>query len=171
MDPADYRQRIDTGTGGRYDVTRLCHDRPTLDALVADLSAPFEASRTDQVVGIEAVGFILAVAVAREFGAGFVPVRKGGKLPIPEETRVSRTVVDYTGDEKRLELDRSAVDATGRVLVVDDWIETAAQMTAAVELVEEAGGTVGGIATVGAADDTTESLRDAYSFHAVLPLS
>lgn len=171
MEPADYLQQIDTGTGGRYDITRLCHEHPTLDALVADLTAPFEASRTDQVAGVEAVGFILGAALAREFDAGFVPVRKGGKLPIPEENRFTRSLVDYTGDEKRLELDRSAVGTDGSLLVVDDWIETGAQMTAAVELIEAAGGTVSGIATLGASGDATESLRNAYPFHAVLPLS
>lgn len=169
MDPEDYLARIDTGAGGRYDVSRLFHDAATFEAIVMDLVAPFENSMVDLVAGIDALGFVLGTAVARTLGVGFVPVRKGGVLPIPDGARLERTLVDYTDAEKRLELDRTAVPAGARVLVVDDWVETAAQLTAAVELVEAAGGEVAGIATVGAHADTTEELRADYTFHDVLP--
>lgn len=170
MDPGAVIDRIDTGTGGRFDVTRLCHDGPSFEAVVDDLAAPFDDGGVDRVAGIDAVGFVLGAAVARELDVGFVPVRKGGKLPIPDDDRLEESLVDYTETEKRLELDRTAVPPSGRVLVVDDWIETAAQMTAAVALVEAAGGEVAGIATVGAGRDTTEALRAAYRFHSLLPL-
>lgn len=169
MNPEEYLARIESPAGKRYDVSRLFHDAATFDALVADLTDPFDPEEADLVAGIDALGFVIGSAVARELGLGFVPVRKGGKLPIREESKLSRTLVDYSGREKTLELDRAALPTGARVLVVDDWVETAAQMTAAVELIEEAGGVVAGIATVGADAGPTEGLAETYRFHRVLP--
>lgn len=169
MDPDEYVARIDTGTGTRYDVSRLFHELTTFDALVRDLIEPFRSVEIDLVAGIDALGFVLGSAVARDLEVGFVPIRKGGKLPIRETDRLSRRLVDYTGTEKELELDRTAIHDGTRVLVVDDWIETAAQMSAAVELVAAAGGEIAGIATVGADAGPTADLAERYRFHGVIP--
>ena len=95
----------------------------------------------------EAMGFILAASMATRAGTGIVAVRKGGKLPLDRVDRC--TFTDYTGKEKSLELRPGAVQAETRVLVVDEWVETGAQESAAIELLEGQGGVVVGIATVG----------------------
>ena len=97
--------------------------------------------------------------------AGMLPIRKGGKLPIPEEDRLSETVVDYTGDEKTLELDDRAVQTSAAMLVVDDWVETGAQMVAATDLIERAGGDVVGIAVLDATDSVEDELATDYRVH------
>lgn len=168
MDWSDYRERIDTAAGNRFDTSHLVGDPGVFDAVVADLAAPFDGETIDLVVGIDALGFVFGTALAREFEVGFVPVRKGGKLPILETDRVQETVVDYTGTEKTLELDRTAIPDGARVLLADDWIETASQMRAAVSLVERAGGEVTGITVVGADENgSAAELVAEYRLHAL----
>lgn len=170
MDFAAYRERIENDAGNRYDISKLFLDPAVFDALVADLTDPFRDADVDLVAGLDATGFVLGTAVARELGVGFLTVRKGGKLPIPDDRRLQRTLTDYTKSTKRLELDRTSVPDGTKVLLVDDWVETAAQMTAAVELVEAAGGVVVGIVTIGTDDapnDAVERLRKKYTFHSL----
>ena len=95
------------------------------------------------MAGIDALGFILGAAIAVRLKKGFVPIRKGGKLPV--QTDVAR-FVDYTGQEKSLELRVGAIQPRTRVLVVDEWVETGAQVRAAIELLEKQGGVVIGVA-------------------------
>lgn len=79
---ANYRDLIDTKTDGRrYDVTPLFVDHNAFTHLVSDLLHPFTGDQFDCVVGIDALGFILGTAVVVHSKKGFVPIRKGGKLP------------------------------------------------------------------------------------------
>ena len=162
----DYLKLIDTQTSGnRCDVTPLFADPQALAALVTDLCAPFEAGEIDYVAGIDALGFILGTAMAVRLGKGFIPLRKGGKLPVAVSTA---EFVDYSGQAKTLELRQGSIQAGDRVLVVDEWIETGAQVQAAVELIEGAGGVVAGIATINMDDNPgVRRLRERYMCHAV----
>jgi adenine phosphoribosyltransferase len=96
------------------------------------------------VVGIEARGFILASPVAYHFGAGFVPVRKAGKLPWKVETEEYQ--LEY--GSAALELHDDAIAPGERVLIVDDVLATGGTARAAARLVERLGGKVVGIATL-----------------------
>jgi adenine phosphoribosyltransferase len=96
----------------------------------------------DKVVGIEARGFILASPVAYHFGAGFVPVRKAGKLPW--ETQSAQYELEY-GSET-LEIHTDAFHSGERVLIVDDVLATGGTAAATAGLVESAGAKVIGIA-------------------------
>ncbi len=79
------RQRIDTHTQGpRCDVTALFADYEAFAALVEDLVIPFAHVELDYVAGIDALGFILGAAIALQLPRGFLPIRKGGKLPVPD---------------------------------------------------------------------------------------
>ncbi len=93
------------------------------------------------MVGIEARGFILAAPVAYRFGAGFVPVRKPGKLPA--EIASEAYELEYGTD--RLEIHRDGVLADHRVLVVDDVLATGGTAAATIRLVEALGGQVVGL--------------------------
>ena len=165
----EYLALISERNVGRYDTSRLFTDPVVLASVAADYAAPFDAGAIDLVAGIDALGFVFATAVADELDAGMLPVRKGGKLPIPEEDRLSETVVDYTDDKKTLELDNRAVPAGAAVLVVDDWIETGAQMNAATDLIERAGGDVVGIAVLDATDSVEDELATDYRVHTLAP--
>ena len=91
----DALRLINTQTDGpRCDVTPLFADPQAFAALVADLCAPFMEIDFDYVAGIDALGFILGTAMAMHLKKGFIPIRKGGKLPVA----VSRAeFVDYSG--------------------------------------------------------------------------
>jgi adenine phosphoribosyltransferase len=124
------------------DITPLLADHEAFAAVVAALADAGRADDgtvvVDKVVGMEARGFILAAPVALALGAGFVPVRKAGKLP-GETHRVSYAL-EY--GEATLEVHRDGIAPGDRVLVVDDVLATGGTADATRQLVELCGGTV-----------------------------
>ena len=161
MSTQPYLALIDHQTNGqRCDVTPLFADYAAFSALVGDLAALVEPLAFDVVAGIDALGFILGAALALRTHTGFVPIRKGGKLPVAVD---AAECVDYTGQRKTLELRRDALRPGTRVLVVDEWIETGAQVRAAIHLIERQGGVIAGIASLHMDDnEQTEPLRARY---------
>lgn len=121
------------------DITPLLADGPAFAAVVAALAEGAEG--VTKVAGIEARGFILAAPVALALGAGFVPVRKQGKLPA--RTLAESYELEY--GSATLEVHADAFDADDRVLIVDDVLATGGTAAATVELVQRAGATVTGI--------------------------
>ena len=121
------------------DITTLLGDPAAFSAAVDALVAPYTApAGVAKVAGIEARGFILGGAVAHRLGAGFVPVRKKGKLP-HETVRISYAL-EYGTDE--IEVHRDAVTRGERVLLVDDLIATGGTAVAAVDLLRSIGAEV-----------------------------
>jgi adenine phosphoribosyltransferase len=122
------------------DITPLLADHDALTAVVESLAAVGRDDSgqvvVDKVVGMESRGFILAAPVALELGAGFVPVRKAGKLP--RATHAVSYALEY--GEATLEIHRDAVEPGDRVLLVDDVLATGGTMKATRELVEKSGG-------------------------------
>lgn len=170
MEYKTYFDRISERAVGRYDISVLFDDYRVFEAVIADFVEPFRDSDIDAVVGIDALGFVLGTGVAIELAVGFLPIRKGGKLPIPDDDCLQRAVMDYTGEQKRLELDAARITPGLRVLIVDDWMETAAQMDAATTLVEQAGGTVAGIAVLdGEQNERSQAIATEYDLHTVNP--
>jgi adenine phosphoribosyltransferase len=161
MSDRPYLALIDRETSGnRCDVTPLFADYAAFSALVDDLAALVERLAFDVVAGIDALGFILGTALALRCHVGFVPIRKGGKLPVAVD---SVACVDYTGQRKTLELRRDALKPGTRVLLVDEWIETGAQAQAAIRLIEGQGGVIAGIASLHIDDnEQTEPLCARY---------
>ena len=123
------------------DITPLLADGPTFAGIVRHMVDRAPAG-VDLVVGMEARGFILGAPVAVGLGAGFVPVRKEGKLP--RTTLAGSYELEY--GSAVLELHADTVTAGARVLVVDDVLATGGTAAATVELVEQAGGIVVGLA-------------------------
>jgi len=114
---------------------------PDAFALTVDaLAAPFADEQIDKVIGIEARGFVFAAPLAYRRGAGFIPVRKAGKLPWDIERE--EYALEYGAD--LLEIHRDAVRPGEHVLIVDDVIATGGTAAAAARLVERLGGTVAG---------------------------
>ena len=115
--------------------------RPDLIRMAVDaLIAPFKQDRIDKVVGMESRGFILGAMVAHELDAGFVPVRKKGKLPF--ETIAETYVLEYGTDTLEMHVD--AIEPGDRVLVHDDVIATGGTAAATCRLIERTGGLVSG---------------------------
>ncbi len=126
------------------DITPLLGDVDAFRFAVDAIADRFSVDEIDLVLGIEARGFILAAPVAYRLGAGFVPVRKTGKLPWP--VLQERYELEYGTD--LLEIHRDAVSAGQRVLVVDDVLATGGTAAATVRLIETLGGVVVGLGFV-----------------------
>jgi adenine phosphoribosyltransferase len=123
------------------DLTPLLAHPQAFSSAVKAIAGPFEVAGITKVVGIEARGFIVAAPVAVTLGAGFVPVRKKGKLPW--RTEVAAYDLEYGSDT--LEIHDDALSTGDRVLVVDDVIATGGTAAATVELVRRLGGEVVGL--------------------------
>jgi adenine phosphoribosyltransferase len=125
-----------------YDVTTLLKDPQGFRLAIDSLATPYRESGISLVVGIESRGFILGSAVADRIGAGFVPVRKLGKLPA--ETIRASYALEYGNDS--LEMHRDAIEQGQKVLIVDDLLATGGTARATVDLVRQLGGDVQGVA-------------------------
>jgi adenine phosphoribosyltransferase len=125
-----------------YDITTLLRDPTGFRTTVDLLSAPYEKSAIDVVVGIESRGFILGAAVAERLRAGFIPVRKPGKLP----AKAVKETYELEYGKDALEIHADAVTAGQRVLIVDDVLATGGTASAAVQLVKRLGGELHGLA-------------------------
>lgn len=120
------------------DITTLLGDARAFRRAVDELVQPFAGLKIAKIAGIEARGFILGGAVAHQLSAGFIPVRKKGKLPL--ETLRATYALEYGTDE--IEIHRDAVQPGERVLLVDDLIATGGTAEAAVNLLAGLGAEV-----------------------------
>jgi adenine phosphoribosyltransferase len=124
-----------------YDVTTLLKDAEGFRLAIDSMSEPYHDKGISLVVGIESRGFILGAAVADRIGAGFVPVRKLGKLPA--ETIRASYALEYGSDS--LEMHRDAIERGQKVLIVDDLLATGGTARATTDLVRQLGGDVVGV--------------------------
>ena len=126
------------------DITPLLGDAGAFRVALDQVGLPYGSLSIDKVVGIEARGFIFGAPLADRLGAGFVPVRKPGKLPW--KILAQEYALEYGTD--RLEAHNDAVSAGDRVLIVDDVLATGGTGAAAVDLVRSLGGEVMGLAVL-----------------------
>ena len=124
------------------DITTLLQDPVPFAASVEALLEIYQDTEIDIVVAVEARGFIWGAILAYEWGAGFVPVRKPGKLPA--ETICAEYSLEY--GTNTLEMHADAIVPGQKVLVVDDLLATGGTARATCELVEQLGGEVVGVA-------------------------
>ena len=126
------------------DVTPLLGDAEAFSTAVRELAEPFRDKGIDRVAAIEARGYLLGAPMAIELGAGFVPVRKVGKLPM--RTYRAEYALEY--GEAVVEVHRDGLLDHHRVLLVDDVLATGGTMAATIDLVQQSGATVAGIAVL-----------------------
>ncbi len=127
-----------------YDITTMLKHPGGLRRTVDALAAAFEGTRVDTVIGIEARGFIFAPALAYHMDAGFVPVRKPGKLP----AECASISYDLEYGQDALQIHKDAVGQGHRVIIADDLLATGGTAKAVVNLVESLGGEVAGLVFV-----------------------
>ena len=123
------------------DITTLLKDGESFHQAIDALSEPFKGKGVELVVGPEARGFVIGAPVAYALGAGFVPVRKPGKLPA--ETLKHEYNLEYGKDS--LEIHKDAITPGQKVLIVDDLLATGGTVQATVAMVEALGGIVVGL--------------------------
>ncbi len=125
-----------------YDITTLLRQPAGLTTAIERLAAPYVGAGIEAVIGIESRGFILGAAVAERIGAGFIPVRKPGKLP----AKAIKEVYNLEYGQDALEIHADAVKKGERVLIVDDVLATGGTAAATTALVRRLGGELYGLA-------------------------
>lgn len=148
------------------DITPMLRSPQALETACRLLADPFADANVTQVAGIESRGFIFGSIVARNLGAGFIPIRKPGKLPW--STRRHEYVLEYGSDA--LEVHDDALESGDRVLVIDDVLATGGTLAAATHLVRGFDATLVGAATVIELSflNGREKMGTDTPFHAVL---
>jgi len=125
-----------------YDIMPLMADRDAFAASVNDIAERYKDKKIDYIVAIDARGFILGSAIAYRLNAGFVPIRKQGKLPFKTQT----VTYDLEYGSGTLEIQADAIKKDSNVLMVDDLLATGGTMAAACQLVEKLQGKIIAIA-------------------------
>lgn len=126
------------------DVTTLIQNKTAFKKAVDLLAKKYKGKGFDKVVGVEARGFIFGAAVAHKIGAGFIPVRKKGKLPF--KTISTTYELEYGTDT--LEIHQDAISAGEKILIIDDLLATGGTVKAVIELVKQLAGEIAGIGFV-----------------------
>ena len=164
----EYLRLVNINTEGpRNDITPLFADFQAFELLVDDLLKPFAVDEFDYVAGIDALGYILGTAIAWRTDKGLIAIRKAGKLPGPTDTE---NFIDYSGKRKAFELSKKAIKSGSKTLVVDEWIETGAQIISAINLIEKQGGIIAGIVSICIDEnDETKKLQRDYKCSSVWP--
>ena len=124
-----------------YDITTLLRDGDAFREVIDRMAEAVKGEKIDVVVGMESRGFIFAAPLADRLGAGFVPVRKLGKLPA--ETLEVEYDLEY--GTATIEIHRDAISKGQRVLVVDDLLATGGTVIGTIELVRRLGGEIAGL--------------------------
>ena len=120
------------------DITSVLQDADGLQMAIDEMQALIDPDKVDVIAGTESRGFIFGAPLAYEFGKGFVPVRKKGKLPC--ETVCAKYDLEYGSAE--IEMHKDSIKPGQKVAIVDDLIATGGTVEAAIKLVEELGGEV-----------------------------
>jgi adenine phosphoribosyltransferase len=124
------------------DITTLLKDKKSFKLAIDALTKKYKNKNIDVVVAVEARGFILGGAVAEKLGAGFVPVRKKGKLP----WKTNSVTYDLEYGTDTLEMHHDAIKPKDKVLIVDDLLATGGTVRAVTDLVKQLQGQIVGIA-------------------------
>jgi adenine phosphoribosyltransferase len=127
-----------------YDITTLLKDKLGFAALIDQLSEHYIGKKVDLVLGMEARGFIFGPALAYRLNAGFVPVRKPGKLP----AATAKVSYDLEYGSNTLEIHKDAIQKGQREIIVDDLLATGGTAAATVELAKSQGAEISGLGFV-----------------------
>ncbi len=148
------------------DITTVIHNARALRRTVELMADPFRNQGITMVAGIESRGFIFGAAIAMELGAGFIPIRKPGKLPA--ETTSESYELEYGSDA--VEIHTDAIEQGQKVLMVDDLLATGGTMAAACRLIERLGGDVVGVSFLIELEflGGRKKLGTSYPIHAII---
>jgi adenine phosphoribosyltransferase len=124
-----------------YDITTLLKDAQAFRAIINELTLRYHDKNISKIIGIESRGFIFGAPLAYRLGAGFVPVRKPGKLPA--DTFEVKYNLEYGSNS--LAIHRDAIELGEQVLIVDDLLATGGTAAATVDLVQQLGGRMVGL--------------------------
>lgn len=142
------------------DPTSIYINGRAFNDLLDDLMADLKGVQYDVVAGLDAMGFVLAAALAARSEVGFLPIRKAGKLCVDTD---AVSFGNYSGKTQDMEMRKPAFGAGTRVLLVDQWVETGGTMDGAIRLVERQEGIVAGMVAIAIEENArTKSFRQTY---------
>lgn len=142
------------------DPTSIYINGRAFNDLLDDLMADLEGVEYDVVAGLDAMGFVLAAALAARSEVGFLPIRKAGKLCVDTD---AVSFGNYSGKTQDMEMRKPAFGAGTRVLLADQWVETGGTMDGAIRLVERQEGIVAGMVAIAIEENArTKSFRQTY---------
>lgn len=133
---------------GRRDICTIYRNYEELDALITYLAEPFKG-KADYVAGPEPLGFMVGILVAQKLGVGFIPIRDGKIAVLSDDDVIRASYIDHEDNPRMLQVRKSNLPEKSRILLVDDWVETAATMNAALAILEQADIDVVGMASLG----------------------
>lgn len=137
----DFKKFIKEGNG-RCDLSSLFLNIVAFDEAIRAMSEPFHTDHVNKVVALDALGFVFGSRIAEELGVGLILFRKEGKVSVDKKTV---NFADYSKKPKVFEVVSNSIMFGDKVLIVDDWSETGAQIKAAISLAEQCGGVVAGV--------------------------
>lgn len=140
---------VGNGTSGQRNLLPLYADAEALDALVRYLAEPFRG-KVAYVCSPESLGFIVGSMLARELGVGFVGIRRNRQFPAEQKELLMASYIDHRDQVTFLSTGRKLLPEGASVLLADDWVETAATSQACMNIIEDAGCKLAGIAAIGA---------------------
>jgi adenine phosphoribosyltransferase len=162
-----FKKYISFETKGKSDISPLLANPEAFNNMIKDLIKPFKDF--DKIAAIDALGFILGGAVAFKVKKPLILIRKEGKLPNLDKDIIRESFLDYTKTNKSFEITKKSITKGDKVLIVDEWIETGAQLKAAISLIESLGGKVIGISTLNAdKNEQTKILFDKYNLKSLI---
>ena len=162
-----YRKNIiNTNTTIRSDITPLFENPVVFHNLIKDLIKQFDKNTFDKIAAIDALGFVLGSVMSYKLKKPLVLIRKEKKLPYKEEVLIREYFIDYNKERKGFEIKKSSIVKGDKILIVDEWIHTGAQVKAAAKLIENAGGEVIGISTIFINKQALPAIKD-YKYKSI----
>ena len=133
----------------KRDLSAVYQNRELLDRIVSCLAKPFQG-KADYVAAPEPSGSVFGSLLARELGIGFLPIHKADGNRIEESDRLAAPYIDHNNLVRTLEVRKSTFPENSRILLADDWVDTAVTLQTCAAIVEEAMGSVQGMVSIGA---------------------
>jgi adenine phosphoribosyltransferase len=132
----------------RSDPTPLFENPEVFHNLIEDITRPFCKTDFNKIVAIDALGFVIGSAIAYKTNKPLVLIRKEGKYPNSKTELIKNSFADYDKKKKAFEVKKDSIQKGDKILLVDEWIHTGAQMNSAIKLIKKFGGKVVGISTI-----------------------
>lgn len=163
-----YRKYIDFNARPRADISEIFENPMVFSNLIRDLVVMFKDIKIDKVVGMDAMGFLLASPIALKMKKPLVLVRKEGKLPGLKKDIARISFVDYQ-HKKTMEVLRKSINKGDRILIIDEWVETGGQVKGVIKLIEGLGGKIVGIGVLNAdRKNRAVKLLDKYNLRSLI---
>ncbi len=154
------KENIMVDRNGKRDLCPIYSKSEKLQEIINYLAEPFRGN-VDYVASPESLGFILGSMLADELKVGFIPIRNAFISPLPDDDVVRAAYVDHNNNARSLQIRKSNLPENSHILLVDDWIGTAATMQTSMTIMEEAECIVEGIVSIGAEyNDATKRIID-----------